>query len=513
MLKNDNNKEKINIKKDISINGSDNKNDTFKSKVDITKDELSKHIKEKHGNALWVGNKVFYDVSSGEFAKKSQVVVEIIDDNQLLYIASSWFKKVPDSASESVAMYFQLIESNIGSFVLHGNQIEFRAQLFFIENAISSKTLAELDEELIFLLLTHEKNIKSLIDNHFLNTSIKDKIFIKSRVCKSQVIDENKTCEIIKTYLEERKAERSKDNNISELFKGKNFENIAVLKGNDMTTIWSSLETTREYTKNNYKLSELIHYRIMYEISQTGILTIRAYSQESNFRIKEDAVYKIAKLFSELNSEDNYGLANVGYETYGINCYIQTSLIEGDISKVTLDYLTELVVDRLNYFSANVEAWSAGLAAFGYLRELDKRMKMKNDKLNEANNYIDRLLGNGDRPIKRDRSNPWEDDDLFDDFIFENPSRPRRPVNNPFKREFDKANERISIWDQKFNENRKKELDSSTDSKNTKNANGLDGAKAVAVPNAEEKDTTNNENVSERISMKDFVDTLKKKAE
>ena len=297
--------------------------------------------------------------------------------------------------ADDLCVYCQQIDKRFGSVNvnnINGN-VFFHMEDFISDSPVSKETITLYENEAIEIFDLHYKNLNNIACE---KTALTEPVNMNDRTSDSH----NLSISSYKESIDECREYLSKDsghNSICETVSNESYGVIfmsQVLTGEDI-------------------------YRLDFVFSPEGVFTINAYYSDTNaIYVKKEYKYLVADIINKYNTRQACGSLHVSSKDGSLYCSIHKSLLDGAISKETIENMEELVIGILNRSMKELYRASHGLPAREAAEDVNEVKHIIEHALEIAGKNrpsrlpfrnLDALKGLFDRTNK-ELAKPWTDE-------------------------------------------------------------------------------------------------------
>ena len=297
--------------------------------------ERSKHAFEKIEGSSYEG--FMYELKGDDSKHILKIDIKLKGDILTFEAYPGIISYTSDRAAD-LCVYCQRIHKRFGSVNvnnINGN-VFYHMEDFIADNPVSQETIILYENEAIEIFDAHYENLAKIACE---KTSLVESVNGHDRIIDSTNISIPSYKESInacKEYL----TKNSGHNSICETI-SKETDDIAF---------------------SSQVLTEDDIYKLDFIFSSAGVFTINAYYSDSNaINIKEEYIYLVADIINKYNSRQACGSLHVNRDDGGLYCSIHESLLNGSISKKTIETMEEMVIGILNRTMKELYRASHGL--------------------------------------------------------------------------------------------------------------------------------------------------------
>lgn len=309
-------------------------------------------------------------------------------------IAARCEERLPD-----LSVYCQKIDPGIGSVNVNpaNGTVCYHMESFYMNSPITARTLSLFDELVKEVFKKHYLNLYYLASGKTVYLKQPDTILRpKKNALSSDELEEN--ISVCRDYLS-----GSRHNFIGETL------------SEDKERVFKSQVLTRDES-----------YELIFEFLKEGIFSISAfYTGENSLIVPREYEYLVASVLNEQNSAQIVGSFRIGdFNKTGISIKLYTSMLDGVLSKETIELMEEYVINHLSDEYENIYRAVHGLP------KPQENTKILEDLI-EMMDTLKREKGEPDRIPYRDfeggkelfertasrlrkREDPYEDSDIED---------------------------------------------------------------------------------------------------
>ena len=331
--------------------------------------EIEKRIQElsesgyKNGK-IGTNDEYMYNIYDADGKRRFAVDIQLTSQNYMVFEMYSGIKAADRLFIPSMALYCQEAKCEFGGLVVNSESgdVVYHAESSFIETKIGSNTITFLERQGVDILTRHLNNLlalsvgKRIIDKAMsINGNPNDKASGKTKKNKK---NDNKI-EDEEIELDENELMIMADTQVT-----KSCIRYYLMHNSSHSCACENMDegANPAFVAQAISLNDI--YKLEYDFSEKGFLTVRGTYGENALAVPEEYRYNVATYLNDVNSKHLYGHIRIGDGTDGVSCSVITSLRDGDIGIHTIRFMEGVVLSVLKEAARNVMLLSAGMPAY-----------------------------------------------------------------------------------------------------------------------------------------------------